>query len=72
MQTEVEAKFPNIDTVVFRSILTTLGASQEHPEILMRRKNFDYEDWKLEKVGGWIRVRDEGKKSNSHIQTTRR
>jgi adenylate cyclase, class 2 len=60
MQTEVEAKFPDIDAVAFRNILTKLKANQEHPEILMRRKNFDYKDHRLEKIGGWIRVRDEG------------
>jgi len=62
MQTEVEAKFPNIEPSSFRSILTQLGAIQEYPEILMRRRNFDYDDHRLEKIGGWIRVRDEGDK----------
>jgi adenylate cyclase class 2 len=28
----------------------------------MRRKNFDYPDFRLEKNGGWVRVRDEGDK----------
>ena len=28
----------------------------------MRRRNFDYDDHRLEKIGGWIRVRDEGDK----------
>ncbi|HSE56547.1 MAG TPA: class IV adenylate cyclase [Candidatus Paceibacterota bacterium] len=62
METEVEAKFPNIDITKIRAQLETLGATLEHPEILMRRKNFDYEDWRLQKIGGWIRVRDEGNK----------
>ncbi len=62
MQTEVEAKFPNIDPQAFRGILTAMGADQEYPEVLMRRKNFDYDDGRLEKIGGWIRVRDEGNK----------
>lgn len=62
MQTEVEAKFPDIDSNLLREKLKTLGANMEYPEILMRRMNFDYEDFRLEKIGGWIRVRDEGNK----------
>lgn len=62
MQTEVEAKFPNIDPVSFRGVLFKVGAKQEYPEALMRRRNFDYDDHRLEKIGGWIRVRDEGNK----------
>jgi adenylate cyclase class 2 len=29
----------------------------------MLRKNFDYPDGRLEKIGGWVRVRDEGDKT---------
>lgn len=60
MKTEIEAKFPNIDRAKLSERLKLFGAILEYPEILMRRKNFDYEDWRLEKIGGWIRVRDEG------------
>ena len=63
MQTEVEATFPDIDTNKLRKALVGAGAKQEYPEILMRRKTFDYEDWKLHKIGGWIRVRDEKNKT---------
>ncbi len=62
METEIEAKFPNVDSGVLRQKLAALAAVQEHPEILMRRKNFDYPDHRLEDIGGWIRVRDEGNK----------
>lgn len=62
METEIEAKFPNINADEFRSILKKTGAVLEHPEVLMRRKNYDYPDRRLEKSGGWIRVRDEGDK----------
>lgn len=62
MQTEIEAKFPDIDPVSFREILKNAGANIEYPERLMRRKNFDYPDKRLEKIGGWVRVRDEGDK----------
>jgi adenylate cyclase class 2 len=62
MNTEIEAKFPDIDSELLRLKLKELGAVKKHGEILMRRKNFDYKDRKLEKKHGWIRVRDEGDK----------
>ncbi|MDD2657241.1 MAG: class IV adenylate cyclase [Candidatus Pacebacteria bacterium] len=62
METEIEAKFPDIDADTLRSALKEKGANLEHPEVLMRRKNYDYPDRRLEKMGGWIRVRDEGDK----------
>lgn len=62
METEIEAKFPDIDSDALRSMLKGKGAIREHPEVLMRRKNYDYPDRRLEKTGGWIRVRDEGDK----------
>jgi len=60
MQTEIEAKFPDINPDSIRTKLREVGAVQEHPEIFMRRKVFDYPDRRLEKIGGWVRVRDEG------------
>lgn len=33
-----------------------------HSERMMRRLNFDFPDKRLEKVGGWVRVRNEGDK----------
>ncbi|MDO8569533.1 MAG: class IV adenylate cyclase [bacterium] len=62
MQTEIEAKFPDINPIEFRKLLTKVGAKQVHAEIQMCRRNFDYADRRLEKAGGWIRVRDEGSK----------
>lgn len=62
METEIEAKFPDIHTDELRSILKNKGATLEHPEVLMRRKNYDYSDHRLGKIGGWIRVRDESDK----------
>ena len=62
METEIEAKFPDIDARALRSVLKEKGADLEHPEVLMRRKTFDYSDRRLYKIGGWIRVRDEGDK----------
>lgn len=62
MQTEIEAKFPDINAIEFRKLLTRVGAEQLHAEVQMRRRNFDYEDKKLEQIGGWVRVRDEGNK----------
>ena len=62
MQTEIEAKFPGVDPDDIRAKLKALGATLVHPEVLMRRKNFDYPDERLDKINGWIRVRDEGDK----------
>lgn len=62
METEIEAKFPDIDADALRSVLKEKGAVLEHSEVSMRRKNYDYPDRRLEKIGGWIRVRDEGNK----------
>jgi adenylate cyclase class 2 len=60
MQTEIEAKFVDIDADKLRERLQVLGATLVYPERLMRRKNFDYPD--IEKIHGWVRVRDEGDK----------
>lgn len=60
MDVEIEAKFPGIEPSVLRKRLLAIKARRIHPEMLMRRKNFDYLDGRLEKIGGWIRVRDEG------------
>lgn len=62
MQTEIEAKFLDVDHDEIRAKLKGLSAVCEQPMRTMVRNNFDYPDLRLEKVGGWIRVRDEGDK----------
>lgn len=62
MKTELEAKWLDVNPHELRTKLKAVGARLVHPEILMRRKNFDYPDKRLEKTGGWVRVRDEGDK----------
>jgi adenylate cyclase class 2 len=62
METEIEAKFIDIDKEKLCQKLIEKGAVLEHPEILMRRKVYDYPDKRLNKIGGWVRVRDEGDK----------
>ena len=62
MQTELEAKFLDINIQELRKQLVAVGATLVHSEQLMRRKNFDYPDGSLDKKGAWIRVRDEGDK----------
>lgn len=62
MKTEYEAKFLDIKPDAIRRTLADLGAILVHPEVLMRRKNFDFPDWRLEENGAWVRVRDEGDK----------
>lgn len=62
MKPEIEAKFLNIDFDDMRARLRAASAECVHPMRLMRRKNFDHTDMRLEAIGGWIRVRDEGDK----------
>ena len=42
MQTEIEAKFPDIDADGLRIKLQQLGATCEYTETLIRRKMFDF------------------------------
>lgn len=62
MKPEIEAKYCNVDFDALRAKLREHGAECVQPMRLMRRKNFDYTDLRLETIGGWIRVRDEGDK----------
>ena len=62
MKPEIEAKFLNVDFDEVRARLQAAGAKCVNPLRQMRRKNFDYPDMRLEAIGGWIRVRDEGDK----------
>lgn len=60
MQTEVEAKFLNVNHDELRMKLHELGGTCVTPMRLMKRRNYDFPDGRLEKIGGWVRVRDEG------------
>lgn len=60
MKTEIEAKFLVQDFQNVRKRLLKVGGRLIHPDTLMRRHVFDFPDHRLEKVGGWVRVRDEG------------
>ncbi len=63
MQTEIEAKFLNINHDTMRETLTSIGAECVQPDRLMRRKTYDFPDQRLRKDhNGWARVRDEGNK----------
>lgn len=71
METEIEAKWLRIDVAVFRKTLGKAGAVLRQSERLMVRKVYDFPDKRLEKIGGWVRVRDEGDKitmSYKHLQ----
>jgi len=63
MQTEIEAKWLNIDIDEIRGKLKSIGAVCVCPERLMVRRTYDYPDRRLDKIGGWIRVRNEGNKT---------
>lgn len=60
MKPEIEAKFIHVSHQDIRKRLQALGARQALPRRLMRRKNYDYPDHRLEARHGWIRLRDEG------------
>jgi len=60
MQTEIEAKFLDQDHRAIRLCLQDLGAELLFPMRLMKRRNFDFPNGSLEKIAGWVRVRDEG------------
>ena len=59
METEIEAKFLDIDPAAMRAKLEALDAALVYPEVLMRRKVFDHP---TNKQSDWLRVRDEGDK----------
>ena len=62
MHTEIEAKFLDVDADLLREKLKFLKATLVNDERTMKRKNFDFEDDRLRKINGWVRVRDEGNK----------
>lgn len=62
MKPEIEAKFLDANFDVLRVKLLEAGAQCVQSRRLMRRKNFDHTDGRLEAIGGWVRVRDEGDK----------
>ncbi|PKL31521.1 adenylyl cyclase [Candidatus Saccharibacteria bacterium HGW-Saccharibacteria-1] len=62
MQTEIEAKWLNIDKAALRKALLGVGAELVSPERLMIRRAYDFPDERLESVKGWVRVRNEDNK----------
>ncbi len=62
MKTEIEAKFLDINPGYLRQKLKSLNAKLVNAEREMKRKNFDFDDGRLHKKNGWIRLRDEGNK----------
>lgn len=58
MQTEIEAKFLQVDPDDIRKRLKGVGAGLEQPMMLMRRVIFDNEA--MQAKNGFVRVRDEG------------
>lgn len=62
MQTEIEAKWLNIDKDLLRDKLKAAGAVLINPERLMSRRVFDFPDARLNDKSAWVRVRDEGDK----------
>jgi adenylate cyclase class 2 len=60
MQTEIEAKWLNIDKDAFRKVLVDAGAKLMVPERQIVRQVYDFPDGILGSIGGWVRVRNEG------------
>ena len=60
MQTEIEAKFLDVDVEDLRDKLRGIGAVMKYSEVLMKRNVYDDKEGNLRKIGGWVRVRDEG------------
>lgn len=58
---EIEAKFLDINPDEIQKKLGKIGAKKVG-EYFYRRRVFDYPDFRLDKQGAWIRVRDEGDK----------
>ncbi len=56
---EIEVKFLNINPAELEKKLTVIGAKKVR-DFFYRRRVFDYPDWRLDKNGGWLRLRDEG------------
>lgn len=63
MKPEIEVKFLNVNHNDLRERLQQVGAICQKPERLMKRKNYDFADGRLDRErNGWVRVRDEGGK----------
>lgn len=56
---EIEVKFLNIDPEDIQQKLEQIGASKVG-EYFQKWRVFDYPDWRLDKQGAWLRLRDEG------------
>jgi len=58
---EFEVKFLNIDKEEMEQKLKGVGA-EKSGEYFYRRRIFDYPDFRLDKKGSWLRLRDEGER----------
>ncbi len=56
---EIEVKFLNINPESLEKKLAEIGATKIG-KYLQSWKTFDYPDWRLDKDGAWIRLRNEG------------
>lgn len=56
---EIEVKFLDINQQEIEEKLKKIGAKKVG-EYFQRWKVFDYPDWRLDKDGAWLRLRDEG------------
>lgn len=59
MAEEIEVKFLNIEPKALEKKLKTIGARKVFNR-LYRRRVFDFPDLRLNQIGAWLRIRDEG------------
>ena len=64
---EIEVKFLNINPEEIQKKLEKIGAKKVG-EYFYRRRVFDYPDFRLDKQGAWIRVRDEGERATLNFK----
>ena len=70
MDTEIEAKFTDVDPDEIRRRLKAVGARLVHPEFLMRRKVYEHP---VQKESDWFRIRKEyGKVTMSYKKLNNR
>lgn len=60
MQTEIEAKFLNVDHDIIRQKLLQLGAKRQVAMRTLYRNSYDFPDRRLATRNGWVQLRNEG------------
>ena len=59
MNEEYEVKFLDIDPITIEKKILAIGGKQEYDRVVKSR-TFDYPGFPLNKIGAWVRLRDDG------------